>query len=261
MTTINRKVIDIYHGNSVNSWSAIKAAGILGVIHKATEGTANVDSKYADRKIQALNTGLLWGAYHFAHAGNVQAQVDHFLSVAGIDDQTLYALDWEDTPAGTMALGEAHQFLQLVDQKVGANRCVVYSGNVAKEKLGGTRDAFFGAHRLWLAQYSSAPSVQVSWDKPWLWQYSDGSVGPQPHSLNGVDGAVDSDSWDGTDTELLAGWSGVAGQVVTPPAVHDVAWLQTILQNYGYNGRIDGNVGVKTIAAMIAYVEKHEGQT
>jgi len=129
MTTINRKVIDIYHGNSVNSWSAIKAAGILGVIHKATEGTANVDSKYADRKIQALNTGLLWGAYHFAHAGNVQAQVDHFLSVAGIDDQTLYALDWEDTPAGTMSLGEAHQFLQLVDQKVGANRCVVYSEN------------------------------------------------------------------------------------------------------------------------------------
>lgn len=31
-------VIDIYHGNIVHDFAALKAAGILGVIHKCTQG-------------------------------------------------------------------------------------------------------------------------------------------------------------------------------------------------------------------------------
>lgn len=35
---INPKVIDLYHGDVVTSFEAAHAAGIRGVIHKATEG-------------------------------------------------------------------------------------------------------------------------------------------------------------------------------------------------------------------------------
>lgn len=49
--------------------------------------------------------------------------------------------------------------------------------------------------------------------------------------------------------------------VPAPPPViaHDARWLQTVLQQEGvYHGAIDGGIGPLSIAAMIAYVEKHQ---
>jgi GH25 family lysozyme M1 (1,4-beta-N-acetylmuramidase) len=217
MTTINRKVLDISHHNDVLSWADIKAAGIVGVIHKATEGTSYVDDTYLDRCGPAYDAGLCWGAYHFANNSDVARQVDNFLSVVGVDDETLYALDWEEDPDGdTMTLDQARQFIEMVDARVGANRCVLYSGNTAKEALGNSKDEFFGAHRLWLAQYGSSPSCQVSWDNYWLWQYSDGVNGPGPHGCPGVSGDVDTNSYAGSDSELRAQWTGATPQPQPP---------------------------------------------
>src|SRR5262245_29883817 len=175
MTNVNRKVLDISHHNSGQSWTQIKRAGIVGIIHKATEGASYTDDTYVRRRGPAADAGLLWGAYHFANGSNVSDQVEHFLNVVGVDDSVLYALDWEDNPGGsTMSLEQARQFLQLVDNRIVADRCVLYSGNVAKEQLGNRRDEFSGRHRLWLAQYGSNPTWQLSWSGFWLWQYSDG---------------------------------------------------------------------------------------
>src|SRR5262245_55525196 len=107
MTTINRKVLDISHHNTVTSWQAVRNAGIVGIIHKATEGGSYVDEEYQGAKEQARAACLLFGAYHFATASNVQQQVDHFLRVAGIEDGMLYALDWEDYGSNTMSLDQA----------------------------------------------------------------------------------------------------------------------------------------------------------
>jgi uncharacterized protein (TIGR02594 family) len=221
--TINRKVLDISHHNDVTSWSEVRNAGIVGIIHKATEGTDFTDSTYRERKDQAIAAGLKWGAYHFAHSGDVAGQVSHFLSVTGIDDQMLYALDWEDPPNGaTMTLSEAREFCRQVELRTG-RKCAIYSGNVAKEKLGHDEDSFFGAHRLWLAQYSTEPSVQASWETYWLWQYSDGSVGPHPHGCPGVTGDVDTNSWAHSDEQLRSEWAGheTAAPPVRPPEVAD----------------------------------------
>lgn len=209
MATINRLVLDISHHNTVSSWSQIKAAGIVGIIHKATEGTSYVDEEYADRREQALAAGLKWGAYHFANNRDVADQVDHFLGVVGIDDETLYALDWEDEPNGnTMTLEQARDFLLIMDELVGKNRCALYSGNTVKDQLGDTVDEFLGAHPLWLAHYSSSPTWQRSWETYWLHQYSDGVNGPGPHGCPGCGGAVDTNSYQGTPDELRAEWAG-----------------------------------------------------
>ena len=40
MTASKPLVIDIYYGDPVQDFDAVKAFGIVGVIHKATEGTA-----------------------------------------------------------------------------------------------------------------------------------------------------------------------------------------------------------------------------
>ena len=195
------------------------------MIHKATEGTGYHDPNYLRNCAPAYRAGLLWGAYHFANNSSVQAQVDNFLGVVGVDNDTLYALDWEDEPNGnTMTLAQARDFVELVDARVGPNRCVVYSGNTAKEALGSTKDAFFGAHRLWLAQYSTSPVCQASWDKYWLWQYSDGQAGPGPHGCPGVSGDVDTNSYEISDAEFAAQWTGAPAGAppITPPEVPTV---------------------------------------
>jgi lysozyme len=210
MITINRKVLDISHHNTVTSWQQIKAAGIVGIIHKATEGGDYADANYLEAKHQALELGLLFGAYHFATNSSVGQQVEHFLSTAGIEDGLLYCLDWEDYGDDTMSRSQAEDFLRRCDEVIGERATVLYSGNRAKDALGDARDEFFGEHRLWLAQYGSDPSCQASWPTWWLWQYSDGKAGPQPHGCPGVSGEVDTNSWDGTDDELRAQWSGTS---------------------------------------------------
>src|SRR5262252_29009 len=135
--TPNRKVIDISHWNTVTDWAAVKAAGIVGVIAKATEGTGYVDDCYLSNARGALGAGLLFGGYHFANASDPHQQVDHFLAVTGIDNDELLALDWEDDPnGGTMSLAQAREFISYLDAKIGSNRTVIYSGNTAKQALG-----------------------------------------------------------------------------------------------------------------------------
>lgn len=207
--TPNRKVLDLSHYNTVTSWQQVKDAGIIGIIHKASEGASYVDDHYSAAKSEALAHGLLWGAYHFGNGSNVDAQLDNFLRVAGVDDQTLYALDWEDDPHGnTMGIPLVTWFLANIELRTG-RKGVLYSGNTVKTALRSTDSKFFGSHRLWLAQYSSAPVAQASWDSIWLWQYSDGVNGPQPHGCPGVTGDVDTNSWSGTDQELKDQWAGL----------------------------------------------------
>jgi len=223
MTTPIRKVLDISHHNDVSSWDDVVAAGIVGVIHKATEGTGYTDPMYLKRRAPATAAGLLWGAYHFAHGGeSIQAQVDNFLSVVGDNNADMVlALDWEDNPSGpTMTAAEARKFIELLEAQIGEGRCLIYSGNVAKEQISG-KDPFFGARRLWLAQYGSSPTCQASWDSFWLWQYSDGNVGPGPQGCPGVTGDVDTNSWQGSNADLTAQWSGSA-DVVPAPSVASV---------------------------------------
>jgi hypothetical protein len=66
---------------------------------------------------------------------------------------------------------------------------------VAKEQIKG-QDAFFGGHRLWLAQYSAHWKTQASWDKPWLWQYGSEATKSRVQGIRGycdVNNILDAD--------------------------------------------------------------------
>jgi lysozyme len=193
-------VIDIYHGNVVNDFGALKAAGIIGVIHKASQGANYADPLYAKRRQLATNAGLLWGAYTFNTGEDVTAQVAQFFSHAEPDANTLMALDFEDNPNSQMSIGQARQFLNQADAKLG-RKLVLYSGNRVKDILGGQVDSFLGSHRLWLAQYGPAAKVQASWTKQWLWQYSEAG------KLPGTDGAIDLNAYSGSPSDLAKEWA------------------------------------------------------
>jgi GH25 family lysozyme M1 (1,4-beta-N-acetylmuramidase) len=209
-TTIDFRVVDLFHEDTVTSFTDAAAAGIWGIIHKATTGATGTDPAYQSRRQPALDAGLLWGAYHFGTNADVTQQVDNFLNWATPDAQTLVALDFEPYSGDQMTLDQARQFLTLLGQQLG-RLPVLYSGSLIKQDLGTTVDSFFGSHRLWLADYSSMPTLQASWSQYWLWQYTDSTTGLTPNSVDGIpgdaNGDLDCNSYDGTQAQLAAEWA------------------------------------------------------
>lgn len=214
--TITLKVIDLSHHNDgphggAIDFAAIAAFGVKGIIHKSSQGIGNVDATYAARRTAAVAAGLLWGAYHFADASDPSSQVDHFMATANPDAQTLMALDFEPNSGNTMTLDGARTFLHAIEDELG-RKAVLYSGNLIKEKLGGTSDAYLSAHRLWLAHYNDAPRWPPAWTVPWLHQFSGDGVNNHGIHVPGVNAAqsdkLDMNSYVGTDDSLAASWIG-----------------------------------------------------
>ncbi len=209
---INFHVVDIYNGDNVTSFQQAANAGLWGVIHKATTGATGHDSVYAARRPQALAARLLWGAYHWGTAADVDDQVNNFLNIAQPDENTLVALDFEETQGNQMTLAMAKDFLTKIQQRLG-RKAVLYGGGLLKSSLGNTVDPFFGSHRLWLAHYNKNPVCQASWSDYWLWQYTDKKGNPdlQPSSIAGIPGNtagdLDCDSYDGDRQQLTAEWA------------------------------------------------------
>ena len=187
-------VIDIFHGDPVNDWAAVKAFGIVGVIHKASQGLSSYDVTYELRRRAATASGLLWGAYHFMSLEDPVKQAQHFLSTANPDDKTLLALDWENIPGTSTSPSaiDARAFLQEIEHLLG-RKAVLYSGNVAKERIAG-KDDYFASHKLWLCQYGPHWRTQASWKSPWLWQNNGDNSGPGPHHIPGISGLCDNNT-------------------------------------------------------------------
>jgi len=211
-------VVDLSHWDPASDYNAVKAAGIYGVIYKATQGTSIQDDTYVTQQRAAKSVGLKWGAYHFADGSDVNAQINNFCHFAWPDPDELFCLDWEDNNGNCMSAANAQKWIEGVEGFLGRpGECVIYSGNTAKELISG-KNSFFGSRRLWLCQYTTGtPSWQESWDNYWLWQYTDGQYGPSPHSINGV-GHCDINSYDqGTHDDLVATWATGKKEPAPPP--------------------------------------------
>lgn len=203
-------VLDHYHGDTGPHGGPIDYAaidsqlGLLGYIHKATQGLAMVDSAYAERRQAVAAIGAKWGAYHFGDNSDPLAQAQHFLTVAQPDDNTLVALDFEPNGSRTMSLNQARAFLQAIDDALG-RKCVLYSGNLIKEQLGNKPDPDLASHRLWLAHYNDTPRWPPAWEKPWLHQFSGDGVNSHGIIVPGIDssqaGKLDLNCYSGSDIE------------------------------------------------------------
>jgi GH25 family lysozyme M1 (1,4-beta-N-acetylmuramidase) len=209
---INFRVVDVYHGDSVTSFQQAADAGLWAIIHKATTGATGHDSAYAARRPAALAAGLLWGAYHWGTAANVDDQITNFIHIAQPDANTLVALDFEATPGNQMTLEMAKEFLMKIEQRLG-RKAVLYGGGLLKTSLGHTIDPFLGSHRLWLAHYNKNPICPATWNEYWLWQYTDNKndLDLQPSSIPGIPGNLagdlDCDSYDKTRQQLKNEWA------------------------------------------------------
>jgi lysozyme len=202
-------VIDISHHQENVDFERVRADGIVGVIHKASQGLTYVDQMYAPRREEARRAGLLWGAYHFGVGADGSDQADAFLAAADPDDETLLVLDYEPNVTGpTMALDQAREFVEHVAAVMGRYPGL-YAGHMIKQQLGGTTavDPILSQCFLWIAQYGgprplNIPATFRTWT---FWQYTDGVHGPGPYSVDGV-GRCDRDQFNGSLARLRKLW-------------------------------------------------------
>lgn len=202
-------VVDISHYNTNVDFVKLKAAGILGVIHKASQGVGTCDPTYDEHRIGAVKAGLLWGAYHFGTGNDGVEQAVNFLEAihadVGATINTLLALDFEPNPHGpSMTLEQARSFVAHV-QGITGRWPGFYSGHYIKEVLGNNYDLVLSNCWLWLAQYGPTAVLPHNWPAWTLWQYTDGAIGPEPHEIPGV-GRFDRSLFNGTADELRAFW-------------------------------------------------------
>jgi lysozyme len=201
------RVVDISHHNMVSDFGLTKEAGIWGLIHKATQGTAYVDPNYETRR--KLWDGL-WGAYHFNTGDDVQSQVDWFMLHANPDEKTLMVLDYEDNRLSNMNINQLVEFCHALEERLG-HKCTIYSGNRIKETIGqlGPADlTYVTSHKLWLCQYGPNAVLPKGFSDWWLWQYTGDGIGPLPHSIPGIQGdGVDLNAFDGSQQELADSWA------------------------------------------------------
>lgn len=235
----NPIVIDLSHHNTVpESFEEAKAAGIVGVIHKASEGGSYVDDKVDSRFYLAQQAGLLWGLYHFMRPGDQTEHAAFFVDVATNfgDENTLLAVDHEDPD---VSLADLKVFLDEVVRLTG-RLPVIYSGHVLKEQLDGKADPELDGYLLWLADYSAPATLPPGFKAYWLWQYTDSGQVPgvtPPTDLN-----------DGDVNDVVMRWSGSAYPVPepepdeTPEVVIDITATEGVKVTVQVNGDLVATV-------------------
>jgi lysozyme len=209
-------VVDISHFNGSPDLQKAKAAGILGVIQKATQGTTYSDPTFTTNRQKAADAGLFFGSYHFGIGGDPQGQADHYLSVAQPLANEIVVLDFETNTQGqSMSLEEAREFVTRIEAAVG-RWPGLYGGSYLKEQLGNSTDPVLTSCWLWLSQYASTPVIPAAWPAWTLWQYTNGKSGPQPWTVDGI-GACDRDTFNGSVAELTTFWQ--AGGILQAAAI------------------------------------------
>jgi lysozyme len=199
--------IDISHHQGYPDFDEVRDGGVLGVIHKATEGTSFIDDARAENLANAKKAGLAISTYFWLKPGDGRAQAEFYLSVIDPVQGERVVIDYEEEGCTLTTLKDAVQALLDFDRGL---QITIYSGHLLKEQLGDDHDDFLAKHTdLWLAQYTADES-EISWPEAtysiWtLWQYS------ETGEIPGIDDSyVDLDQFNGSDENFLK-WINPAG--------------------------------------------------
>ena len=185
-------IVDCSHYQGKLNIPAIQAAGIVGVIAKATEINAfsgAADAYYSSNKVLCEASGLLHGGYAFLDppAPDGDAQADLFLQTVGLDGNTLVALDLE---AAGDTLAEAEAFITRIHDTTGVWP-LLYTGAYVIDRIAGHNSQILAKCFLWLADRNLTPFVPPPWDTWTLHQYSYINLGGVTYDLNRYNGSLD----------------------------------------------------------------------
>src|SRR5436190_8890834 len=152
--------IDISHHQGFPDFDQVKADGVLGIIHKATEGTSYIDPNRAENCSNAIKAGLAVATYFWLKPGDGRAQAEFYLSVLEPQPGERVVIDYEEDGCSLTTLHDAVAALLDFGNDL---QVTIYSGHLLKEQLGNDSDDFLADHTdLWLAQYTSDQNA-ISW--------------------------------------------------------------------------------------------------
>lgn len=188
-------VIDLSHYQPHVDLLAARRDGVLGLIHKATEGTAWRDGLYKARKDNAATLGLSFAPYHFLKPGNVPQQAAHFLKFADPPKGGRVFIDYEDS---ALKLGDLKEMILSLEALDDTLQIGIYGGALLKQHIGTAALTWLGAYPLWLAQYTDKGEESwptATWRYWSLWQFTDKAL------VDGV-GKCDGNVFNGSDAQL-----------------------------------------------------------
>jgi len=246
--------IDLYQGDAVSDdptplagLDLVAGDGIPFLIHKASEGLTETDSRYAARRAKWMAGGAVtlvdvdgttitvarkWGAYQFLHGASEASAIQeakHFITTAALEPGDEPFADWETVGKSySPPAACADAFCKTVEDAIG-RPCWVYGGNVPREQLSFANipDAMleaFAARALWFCQYG--PFNPKKLPRPWqavgypiLHQDDGDTYGPGPHRIPGITTLCDNSTVIGpmTVAKLAAAW-GTPGKSVPATA-------------------------------------------
>lgn len=190
-------VIDTSHYDTVTSWTALRQNTSVVYI-KATQRTDYTDPKCDYYAVNAAESRLDFGFYHFFEPGtvdNARAQADYFYStIKGYAYTCLPAIDVEETNGLTkeQITADVNAFRAEFTRLSGQNVMIYISA--------GQIDNYFTADidraPLWVADYCSPHlhfprKMSALWDNWVMYQYSESETWPGIQQDNG--GGIDAD--------------------------------------------------------------------
>jgi len=213
-------VVDMSHYQTVSNLDGLKDAGIVGVIHKATEGTGWIDAKYAPRRQWFLESGFAFASYHFLRPGSLDAQMRHYVNTAKPEEGEVVILDYE---ADGLTLGVLEAAVAQLRLYAPSNPVCIYGGNLLETQIGSAKIDWLAGTTLWTAEYTTrdAPKWPTgTWSKWSLWQYSDGKAGGKPNDVAGIS-QVDCNEFNGSEAECRAWFKRPAVAAPAPLSVEE----------------------------------------
>jgi lysozyme len=176
-------VVDLSHWDRDIDFKLAKEDGIVGIIHKATQGVEYIDPEYTKRRKTAEEEEILWGAYHFGVGENGKDQAEHFLETVVDNSQVLLALDIEENRNGKNITSEqAEDFVERILEVTDRLPLIYGSASFLKDFA----TPILTKCSLWIARWGNKPILPKGWSKWVLWQYTDGKSGKKPHSVKGI---------------------------------------------------------------------------
>ena len=208
--------IDVSHWTYPTNWRAWLDNGFIFGYMKVTQGTQFADVKWKKHWDEAMNEGVLVGAYHYFKAdtnGAVQANYmwneikDHAWDLPPVVDlERYYNLGFSQA----VVAARLRNCLLELEQLAGRRPMIYTSKSMWHQMIGSA--GWATAYDLWVAHYTTypVPLIPSDWQGKGytLWQY--------------IDRPRDQNRFDGSKADFLK-WIGA--EVPDDPRLPTISWL------------------------------------
>jgi Putative peptidoglycan binding domain/Glycosyl hydrolases family 25 len=246
--------VDVSHYHPVLDFGAYaQATRASALAFKVTEGSY-LDPTANDHLIGAEQHGLVCVGYEFG-----LVNVNTFLQYLPPKPGRIPVLDFE---GASISVSAAEAWINAVKSAYG--RYPWFYGHSEWVAQGAPVDTVVSLCPYWGARYGGPLVVPTGVGRPFAFQFTDGSAGPQPHSFPGVSGNCDINMLIVSQADLRAN-AGLDGAAPAVPALasrdlrlltpvlsgEDVRLWQQQLLKLGWTvvGKVDGQFGPQTDTA------------